>query len=181
MYKQEIKIELTINGQKVKVGHRFLEDISRCIPEVKENKKVFSILATSNNYEIRKYIANKKFLSTDTIEILLNDENENVVETILINRDINKFITDEQIDLVIEKNNIKLLCSIASNIDEFQAVDKCRIIKLLTKHENSRVRHSFFTYRVSELIPNDILKELSKDSDFDVTNEAKKELENRMN
>ena len=45
MQKEEMKIELTINGQKVKVGHRFLESVCRDIPDIKENTKIFNILA----------------------------------------------------------------------------------------------------------------------------------------
>jgi hypothetical protein len=37
MLENKINIEIIINGQKVKVGHKFLEDISMDIPDVKEN------------------------------------------------------------------------------------------------------------------------------------------------
>ena len=39
MQKEEMKVELTINGQKVKIGHQFWEDMANDIPDVKENKK----------------------------------------------------------------------------------------------------------------------------------------------
>lgn len=45
MQKEQIKVELTINGLNVAVGYEFLENISRDIPDIKENKKIFEILA----------------------------------------------------------------------------------------------------------------------------------------
>lgn len=59
MLENKINVELTINGQKVKVGHKFLEDISMNIPDVKENSKIFTILAYSDNFEVRDNIARK--------------------------------------------------------------------------------------------------------------------------
>jgi hypothetical protein len=44
---QTIKTELVVNGSKVVVGHQFLEDIVRNIPDVKENKSVFTTLSLS--------------------------------------------------------------------------------------------------------------------------------------
>ena len=38
MQTQTIKIELSINGQKVIIGHQFLEDVIRNIPDIKDKK-----------------------------------------------------------------------------------------------------------------------------------------------
>lgn len=180
MQKEEMKVELTINGQKVKIGHQFLEDMVNDIPDVKENKKVFTILASSDNYRIKEYISQKSFLSTETINTLLNDKSDEIVDNILSNRDINKHITNEQIFSIIEKDNTKLLSTIAKNLDELQSCDRCKIINHLSKHKSSSVRFSLFTYNVSDLISTDIVKELCDDEDFDVANKARKELSQRM-
>ena len=47
MQTQTIKTELVINGSGVVIGHQFLEDIVRDIPDIKENKSAFSTLAQS--------------------------------------------------------------------------------------------------------------------------------------
>ena len=70
---QTIKTELSINGISIEVGHSFLEDIVKDIPDIAENKEVFSILATSDNPEVRQIIANTKNLSKKAIHPLLND------------------------------------------------------------------------------------------------------------
>lgn len=95
MLENNIIVELTINGQKVKVGHKFLESIIIDIPDVKENMKIFTLLACSDNYEIREKISRKDYLSKEAIDILLNDKSDDVIENILSNRDVNKYITNE--------------------------------------------------------------------------------------
>ena len=176
-----MKVELLINGEKVKLGHRFLESICRDIPDIKENIKIFNILAKSTNYEVREYISRNDNLSNETIEILLNDISEVVVDNLLSNRDINKKISDEQLKVIIEKDNIKLLTTIGSNIDDFKSCNRCKHIKYFAKHPSAKVRYSLFNYNISDLITTETLVELSKDEDFDVSREAKKELKNRNN
>ena len=94
-------------------------------------------------------------------------------------RDINKKISDEQLKVIIEKDNIKLLTTIGSNIDDFKSCNRCKHIKYFAKHPSSKVRYSLFNYNISDLITTETLVELSKDEDFDVSREAKKELKNR--
>ena len=105
---------------------------------------------------------------------------DDVIENILSNRDVNKYITNEQILSIIEKDNTKLLSTIANNIDEFKNCDRCKIISHMVKHESAKVKVSLFTYSVSDLLSNEMLSELSNDKDFDVAYEAKKELKDRM-
>lgn len=180
MLENNIIVELTINGQKVKVGHKFLESIIIDIPDVKENMKIFTLLVCSDNYEIREKISNKDYLSKEAIDILLNDKSDDVIVNILSNRDVNKYITNEQIFSIIEKDNTKLLSTIANNIDEFKNCDRCKIISHMVKHESAKVKASLFSYNVSDLLSNEMLTELSNDKDFDVAYEAKKELKDRM-
>jgi len=179
MPKQEIKVELLINGHKVKVGHRFLEDIVRDIPDIKENKRIFSILASSNNDEIREYISKNDNLPKETIDTFLKDKNDEIVDNILSNRDINKYILDEQILKIIDKNSNKHLSTIATNIDDFSSCNRCKLVKILSKYESSKVRYSLFSFGGSKFISNGILNKLCSDEDFDVAYEARKELKNR--
>lgn len=122
------------------------------IPNVKENKKVFTILSSSDNHRIKEYISRKSFLSTETINTLLNDKSDEIVDNILSTRDINKYITNEQIFSIIEKDNTKLLSTIARNLDELQSCDRCKIINHLSKYKSSSVRFSLFTYNVAGVV-----------------------------
>ena len=106
---QTIKTELVVNGIKVVVGHQFLEDIVRDIPDVKENKPVFISLAQSDNPDVRESISRKDNLNSKTIHLLLKDENQEVVDNVLSNTDLAKHIKEETLFDIIEMNNIKYL------------------------------------------------------------------------
>jgi len=179
MKKQELSVELFINGTKVKAGHDFLEDIVRNIPDTKTNSKIFDILATSNNYEIRENISRFESLSDEAINIFLEDDCIEAIDNILCNSAVNKNINDEQLRNIIKKDNVKLLCTIASNIDDYQNCNICKVIKRLSKHPNAKVRYSLLRWRVSDLVSTKILKNLSNDSDIDVSSKAKETLKNR--
>ena len=75
---QTIKTELSINGKSVVIGHQFLKNIVREIPDIKENQEVFSILAQSDNPDVRevlsRYIDN---LNKDTMRPLHSKSNQN--------------------------------------------------------------------------------------------------------
>ena len=179
MQTQTIKTELSINGTKVKVGHQFLEDISNNIPDTQDNKKIFAILATSINYEVRENISNNDNLSKKTIKLLLNDENQNVVDNILSNSDSAKLISQKQIVKIINKNNIKFLATIASNIDDYKKCDSCKIVELLSTHKNPLVRFNLCGWHSSNIIPMNVVKKLTNDEDVDVAQKAKEELDTR--
>lgn len=180
MQTQEIKAELLINGSKIVFGHQFLKDIIRAIPDIKENQSIFSILAKSDNPEVREEISKKDNLSKKTIHLLLDDDSQEVVNNILSNADSAKKINEDILLKIIKSDNIKYLITIASNIDDYVLCNTCKIVKILSRHKNSSVRYSFFDWGgSSNVIPTKILKKLSKDKDIDVATEAKKGLSRR--
>jgi len=170
---QIIKTELVVNGINVVVGHQFLEDIVRDIPDVKENKPVFALLAQSDNPDVRESISRKDNLNSKTIHLLLKDENQEVVDNVLANTDLAKYIKEETLFDIIKMNNIKYLKTIASNIDSYVLCDTCKIATILSKHKNASVVH----WGSSSAVTSKILKALSQDEDFDIAKEAKKTLE----
>lgn len=174
---QTIKTELVVNGIKVVVGHQFLEDIVRDIPDVKENKPVFASLAQSDNPDVRESISRKDNLNSKIIHLLLKDENQEVVDNVLSNTDLAKYIKEETLFDIIEMNNIKYLKTIASNIDSYVLCDTCKIATILSKHKNASVRYALVHWGSSSAVTSKILKALSKDKDFDIAKEAKKTLE----
>jgi len=179
MQTQTIKTELLINGQKVVVGHQFLEDIINDIPDIKENSKIFAILALCDNPEVRETLTRKDAISKKTVALLLEDENIDVVDGVLSNRDLAKQIEEEALWKIIKANNIKLLCTIASNIEDYTLCDGCKIAKKLIKHPVTVVRYNLVKWRVSDVISTKLLQKLAHDEDSDVAQEARDELKNR--
>ena len=176
---QTIKTELVINGNKVIIGHQFLENIVRDIPDIKENKSIFTILATSDDPEVRETISRNDHLSKKTIHMLLKDENQNVVDNILSNSDLTKHIEEEVLFAIIKSNNIRYLKTIASNIDSYALCDTCKIATILSEHQNVTVRYALLNWGYSDAVSSKILTKLSKDEDFDIAKEAKEILERR--
>ena len=179
MQTQTIETVLLINGQKVVVGHQFLEDIINDIPDIKENSKIFAILALCDNPEVRETLTRKDAISKKTVALLLEDENIDVVDGVLSNRDLAKQIEEEALWKIIKANNIKLLCTIASNIEDYTLCDGCKIAKKLIKHPVTVVRYNLVKWRVSDVISTKLLQKLAHDEDSDVAQEARDELKNR--
>jgi len=177
----EIQAHIEIDGIKVAVGHKFLEDIAYDIPDISKHKKVFEVLAKSSNFELREIIADKTHISKKTVSVLLNDSDQNVIEKLLKNRQACKKITQEQMDMLLDKANDKLLCTIAENIDDFH---KCNIDVICTRllsHNSSTVRYEFLNHS-SFVSPISVesLKKLSMDTDFDVAAKAQEELKSYL-
>ena len=179
MQTQTIKTELLINGKKVVIGHQFLEDIVRDIPDIEENKEIFNILASSDNPDVRYILSRIDYLGKKSIHTLLNDTNQDVVDGMLSNSNLAKHISEEAIFKIIESNNTKLLMTIALNIEDYVKCDLCKIVNILANHKSVSVRYNLVRCRTNDIVSIKILKQLSKDKDIDVAKEALEELERR--
>ena len=179
MHRQTMNAKLSINGKSVAVGHQLLEDIVRSIPDVKENKALFAELALSDEPDVREIISRNNHLSKKTIHLLLADEVDDVVDNVLSNSDLAKYITEEALFEVIERNNIKHLKTIASNVETFDLCDACSIANRLSQHQNASVRYELVRWYVSDVVSTKILKVLALDSDFDVAKKAGEALDLR--
>jgi hypothetical protein len=179
MQTQTIKAELLINGKKVVIGHQFLEDIVRDIPDIKENKEIFNDLVLSDNPDVREYLTRVDNIGKKSIHILLNDTNQEVVDGVLSNSDLSKHISEEALMKIIDSDNTKLLMTIASNIEDYVKCNLCKIVNILANHKSVSVRYNLVRWRTNDIVSIKILKQLSKDKDIDVAKEAAKELERR--
>ena len=179
MQTQIIKTELFINGKKVTVGHQFLEDIIRDIPDIKENKEIFNALVLSDNPYLRESLTRIDNIGKKSIHLLLNDTNQDVVDGVLSNAVLAKHISEEDLMKIIDSDNVKLLMTIASNIEEYVKCDLCKIVNILANHKSVSVRYNLVRWRANDIVSIKILKQLAKDKDIDVAKEATKELDNR--
>jgi len=163
MQTQTIKAELLINGKKVVIGHQFLEDIVRDIPDIKENKEIFNNLVLSDNPDVREYLTRVDNIGKKSIHLLLNDTNQEVVDGVLSNSDLAKYISEEALMKIIDSDNTKLLMTIASNIEDYVKCDLCKIVNILANHKSVSVRYNLVRWRTNDIISVKILKQLSKD------------------
>ena len=175
MKTQTTKVDLTIDGITVKVGHELLEDIVRYIPDTKENKKVFERLALNSNCMVREYIADKENISKKTIKILLADKRHGVIGFLLKNQKVANRLIPKQIKTIIALGNPIHCKVIASNLDDFTKCDICKLAKFLSNHNDPTIRFELVN-RWNRDIPKKIIKKLTKDKDIDVANAAKEKL-----
>ena len=175
MKTQTTKVNLTIGGINVKVGHELLEDIVRYMPDIKKNKKVFEKLALNNNHEIRDYVANKDNISKKTIKILLADKRHSIITTLLRNTKVANKLTPKQVKKIISLDDTEHCEAIASNLDDFAKCNICKLAKFLSNHNDPKVRVELAS-RWNNDIPKKIIKKLTKDKDIDVANAAKERL-----
>ena len=175
MTTQTTKVDLTIDGIDVKVGHELLEVMVRYMPDTKENTKVFEKLALHNSHEIRDYIANKDNISKKTINILLADKRHGIITALLRNTKVANKLTPKQIKNIIALGNPAHCVTIASNLNDFTKCDICKLAKFLSNHSDPKVRIELVSRRNYD-IPKNIIKKLTKDKDIDVVNAAKERL-----
>lgn len=179
MTTKNTKVKLTIEGKEVTIGHEFLEDTVRNIPDIKENKEIFDILAQSDNPEVREDLVRMGNLSKKTIHLLLNDENQEVVDNVLSNPDLAKYIKHKALMHIINGGNIKLLKSIANSIEDYEKCDLCEVNKVLSEHKNVSVRYALVRYTHRTTTSTKALKILENDVDLDVKIAVRKVLSRR--
>ena len=180
MQTQTIKTELLINGEKVVIGHQFLEDIIRDIPDIKENQDIFNTLVKSDNPDVRECLTRVENIGKKSIHILLNDDNQEVIDGVLSNSNLAKHINEEILLKIIDGDNTKLLMTVACNLDDYVRCDLCKIVKILANHTSTSVRYSLLKWSASDVVSVKILKQLSKDKDIDIAKEAAIALERKM-
>jgi phage-related holin len=100
-----------------------------------------------------------------------------VVQNLLNNRSIARFITQEQVENIFKQDNAYLLETLEKSVDDFQSCNVCKIIDKFINHPNARVRGSVLSY-INNLSLQQ-LELLSNDSDMEIASEAKKLLKDK--
>lgn len=180
MQTQTIKVGLTINGHEVHVGHKFLENIARNLPDISKNQSIFEQLAYSENPEVRENVARNDSLNKHTVIKLALDHVQDVAKAVLSNRKHAKVIDEEVMNKLMAMGNIELLCEIASSVEDFVLCDICDLVNKLSQHTNARVRYALCNRVFSDVVSVKILQKLVNDEDVDVSEVAREALEGRL-
>ena len=169
MQYEQLQGTLTINGYSVELSMEMLEDIARKLPDEKHYTPLLSILGRSNNPEIRENVALSAYPDQETIERLANDPSFEVVSTLLNNRRIKEQIPEATLLKIMERNDISLMIEIAKNVDDYEKCDICKLIKILSKHPNAKVRfellngrHGQFAKTIAAKLVNDPVAEIAR-------------------
>lgn len=177
MYK-DLNIELRVDNVVAKLdGHQFIKEIVRILDDDDEGmRKVFEVLAQSNSSEIRTRVAWNDNLSSETVRMLLQDDNIDVLRALVKSRTCKQVATNDDMSRLIDKvGDAELLSTIAGSIEKYVNCDPSWLAEKLVAHKDPCVRMALAE---NSDTPVHIIKRLAEqDSDADIRSAASHNLE----
>lgn len=169
-----MEVKLVIEGFEVQVGEQFLQNLVDAIPDTKDYSDLFLVLAKSTNPYVRRDVAYKENINTETAEILLADKEPTVLERIVEKEVARSVIKPERLKEILGFAGIDTVVSIINNIAEYEEMDVDELADLIMAQENPAL-----TLLLAESwnTPKKILKKLAKSKDIDISTAAKNSLE----
>jgi len=172
-----MNVKLSIDDLEIEVGYELLYRIADNIGDHEDLQDVYHKLAGSTNPEVREAIAYYDNLSPETVELLLQDSEIDILERVLGNSDNISKVSDNVIKKVIEEHPVSdVLKAIINNYEHIDSDNPNAILELIVeKAENN--------YAVlGELAeswdaPKYILKRLQKHSDVEIRRKATESLD----
>ena len=171
---------IEIDGETIgaELGFQALENIIWSIPDTKENTAMFAALAKHPYPRIRENIASKQNLDSESLTMLSEDKNSDVVSAVVCTETFRAFVSAEQIESIFSRGHERPIREIISYASNFKKVSVEEIEKFL-KDSDIQDPEVFLTAAQSyDLSPN-FLEELAQHPDASVAVAAKEQLKNR--
>jgi hypothetical protein len=170
-----MEIKLTVNGIELNVGVELTTNIASYINDNEVNQEIFHQLAQHSSSAIRKEIAYKDNISTETAELLLKDKDSTVLMNILRNQVTKELFTDDDFEYFLSFNNEELISDMIGYLDDYENLsdlNSCyaKIIDLENNYLTLQIANNYNT-------PKKILKKLLKHNDPDIVIAAKNSLD----
>jgi len=137
------ELVITTDGKEVRIDMPFLNvsNIVNELPDVKENEVIFNALTNHPSKQVLTNLAVKTSLSAESLIKLFNTGYNSVIQSLLSNSIFKKGIGMEGLELMI-KVDAEFANTIAQSIEEFEEVDKMKLVELLLTNKNPRVIHT---------------------------------------
>jgi DNA-binding protein Fis len=172
-----VEIKLVIDGLDMEVGYELLERIADSLGDHSDLQEIYHKLAGSSNPEVRKSIAYYDKLRPETVELLLQDSEVDVLSRTLNSDEKIALATEDSIKRVIEEYPVTdVLKAVANNFEHIDSDNPNSILDLVVKKaENNfevlgEIADSWDT-------PKYILKKLQNHSDIDIRRKATESLD----
>lgn len=169
-----MEAKLIVNEVEAELGCDELSNICGSLSDSKKNEQIFHELAKSPSEAVRESVAWKKRLSKKTARLLLNDPSIEVLREMVGHGTGKGLITEEDIKRLISLQDTTIMVTIAENVYEYHNCDEDFIYNALINQADPQVRYQLAQ---DTDIPEIFLKKLTKDQDVEVSEEAKKTLE----
>lgn len=169
-----MKIKLVIDGLEFRMGSEFLQDVVSTIPDTPVYEALYFELSKNTNATIRADVAWKDSLSSETVQLLLQDKNTDVVNRILNHDKAGSIISGKHLKKLISSGDTDIVKTIIQNISNYENINIDEVVDDILELNDPGLTLAL----VSEWnIPKRILKKLSKFEDVDIAYAAKKSLE----
>ncbi len=172
-------LSLEIDGETIeaKLGFEALESVVYSIPDTEENSAIFAALAKHPNPEIRAGIAGKQNLDGETIMLLANDSDVNVLSYVTSSDSFRNIATIDNVSRILERedNASMNIIAYASTFNKISVDEIEQAIKDADIKNPKVLQVAAQSYDLS----NGCLEELSHNPDFSVSSTAKETLNNR--
>ncbi len=137
------------------------------------NEKLFQCAASHPSETVRENVAHKDNINEETWEILSEDNSINVLRRLVNSDPCKRNASQNQLENWI-KMDIEIARNIANNLDRYENVDIDALAKILSEHSDPSVVAEIAS---NSSIPKKYLKNLTKNIDPQVANNANRSLE----
>jgi hypothetical protein len=137
------------------------------------NEKLFQSAASHPSETVRENVAYKDNINEETWEILSEDNSINVLRRLVNSDACKRNASQKQLENWI-KMDIEIARNIANNLDRYENADIDALAKILSEHSDPSVIAEVAS---NSSIPKKYLKNLTKNSDLQIANNAKRSLE----
>jgi hypothetical protein len=150
-----------------------IQDLISSADDNLANEKLFELAASHPSEVVRENVAYKDNINQETWEILSEDTSINVLRRLVNSDSCKRNASQKQLEEWI-KLDVEIAKNIAGYLDRYEEADIDQLAKVLSEHTDPSV--------VSEVasnssIPKKYLKNLTKNNDPQVANNAKRSLE----
>lgn len=167
------KLAISVNGKSINVPYNYVEEIVSSIPDDPIFNDIIDELSNSSDPKVREAIAYRDTLSEKTVNILLRDKQIEVLRSLVRSHDTRKFISENDLSLLIKTEDCYLLESIVDDIDDFLLCPVDAIAGELLKINNSYVNGLMAK---SLLVGTHALEALANDTNADIAMHARETL-----
>jgi len=172
------KIHVMVASKKVNIDSYTASLIAKNIPDEECKSYMFRALAKINDSSVRETVASKHSLDKETILMLGNDSDVNVLSSLLQNSYATKYLKYKLLKKIIIERDSILSVHIAESIYYFKKKYQAKLSNLLYKHRDYRVRMGLL-HEYNTGVPKKIVKKLVHDKNKKVAREAIIELKER--
>jgi hypothetical protein len=136
--------KLVVNGVELHLGSEVLANIiDFCLPTGEDAAKIIGALAIfPNSARVMVAMATRKDLSPDAARDLAKDRNYAVIDALINNKKVCRYIPANRIYEILESGDIEMVLTIFRNVENLPQVNYEYIVSFMVQHSDPALRHA---------------------------------------